>query len=76
MTQLELVKSFLDDADIQQKYGLTPGEVSQMTLTSQHNPDAQILVGLIRQMVNVVEEGSTVTLAANRLNAYLNTTLV
>ena len=76
MTQLDLVKSFLEDAEIQQKYGLTPNDISQMTLTSQHNADAQVLVGLIRQMVNVVEDGSTSNLAANRLNAHLNTTLL
>ena len=77
MTQLDIVKSFLEDADIQQKYGLTPNDVSQMTMTSQYNPDAQVLVGLIRQMVNVMDDKSTTTtLAASRLHAHLNTTLV
>ena len=75
MTQLDIVKSFLEDSDIQQKYGLTPDEVAQVTMSSQHSPDAQLLVGLIRQMVRVVEDGSTVNLAANRLNAHLETAL-
>lgn len=75
MTQLDIVKAFLEDADIQQKYSLTPDEVAQVTMSSQHGPDAQILVGLIRQMVHVVENGSTVNLAANRLNAHLETVL-
>lgn len=76
MTQLDIVKSFLEDSEIQEKYGLTPNDVSQMTLTSQHNADAQVLVGLVRQMVNVVEDGSTPNLSANRLNAHLNATLL
>ncbi len=76
MTQLDIVKSFLEDAEIQQKYGLTPADMAQMTMTSHHNTRAQMLVGLVRQLVNVVEDGSTPNLAANRLNAHLNTTLV
>lgn len=76
MTQLDIVKSFLEDADIQEKYGLTPNEVSQMTLTSQHNAKAQVLVALVRQMVHVVEDNSTTTnLAASRLNAHLENAL-
>ena len=75
MTQLDIIKSFLEDFDIQQKYGLTPDEVAQVTMSSQHSPDAQLLVGVIRQMVRVVEDGSTVNLAANRLNAHLETAL-
>lgn len=76
MTQLDLVKSFLEDAEIQQKYGLTPDEVAQMTMTSEYNPDAQLLVSLIRQLVNVVEDaGTTVNLAASRLNAHLENAL-
>ncbi len=77
MTQLDIVKSFLEDADIQEKYGLTPADVAQMTLTSQHNAKAQVLVSLIRQMVNVMgDKSTTTTLAASRLYAHLNTTLV
>lgn len=76
MTQLDIVKSFLEDTDIQQKYDLTPGDVSQMTLTSQHNANAQVLVSLVRQMVNVVEDaGTTTNLAASRLNAHLENAL-
>ncbi|MBO0933295.1 hypothetical protein [Fibrella aquatilis] len=76
MTQLDIVKSFLEDSEIQEKYSLSPADVAQMTLTSHYNADAQVLVGLVRQMVNVVEDGSTPNLAANRLNAHLNTTLL
>ena len=76
MTQLDLVKSFLEDADIQQKYNLTPDDVAQMTMTSQYNPNARVLVDLIRQMVNVVEDdNTTVNLAASRLNAHLENAL-
>ncbi|GAB2564772.1 hypothetical protein [Spirosoma areae] len=76
MTQIDIVKAFLEDADIQQKYSLTPDEVTQMTMSSQHNAEAQVLVSLIRQMVNVVEDsGTTVNLAASRLNAHLENAL-
>ncbi len=76
MTQLDLVKAFLEDAEIQQKYDLTPNDVAKMTMTSEYNPAAQILVSLIRQLVNVVEDaGTTTNLAAARLNAHLKTTL-
>ena len=76
MTQLDLVKSFLEDAEIQQKYGLSPDDVAQMIMSSEYNPTAQVLVSLIRQLVNVVEDsGTTVNLAASRLNAHLENTL-
>lgn len=76
MTQLDLVKSFLEDAAIQERYGLTPDDVAQMTMTSQYNPDAQVLVSLIRHMVSVVEDdNTTVNLAASRLNAHLENAL-
>lgn len=76
MTQLDLVKSFLEDTNIQEKYGLTPDDVAQMTMTTQYNTNTQVLVGLIRQMVNVVEDASTTTnSAASRLNAHLENTL-
>ena len=76
MTQLDLVKSFLEDADIQDKYGLTPDDVAKMTMSSEYNPKAQILVSLIRQMMNVMEDsGTTVNLAASRLNAHLENAL-
>lgn len=76
MTQIDIVKAFLEDTDIQQKYSLTPDEVAQMTMSSQYNSDAQVLVSLIRQMVNVVEDsGTTVNLAASRLNAHLENAL-
>lgn len=76
MTRIDIVKAFLEDADIQQKYGLSADEVAKMTMSSQHNSDAQVLVSLIRQMVNVVEDsGTTVNLAASRLNAHLENAL-
>lgn len=76
MTQLDLVKTFLEDTDIQQKYGLSADEVAKMTMTSEYNSATQVLVSLIRQMVNVVEDdGTTTNLAAARLNAHLETTL-
>jgi pilus assembly protein TadC len=76
MTQLDLVKSFLEDTEIQQKYGLSPADVVQMTMNSQYNSDTQVLVSLIRQMVSVVEDsGTTVNLAASRLNLHLENAL-
>lgn len=76
MTQLEIVKSFLEDTDIQAKYGLTPDDVAQMTMTTQYNANAQVLVGLIRQMVNVVEDKTkTTNVAAAVLNNHLENAL-
>lgn len=76
MIQLDLVKSFLEDAEIQQKYGLTPDDVAQMTMTSEYNPDAQVLVNLIRRMVMEVEDQSkTVNVAAAVLNQHLENAL-
>ncbi len=77
MTQLDIVKAFLEDADIQTKYHIAPDEVAQLTMTSQQqNADAQLLVGLIRQMASVAgDSGTTINLAASRLNAHLETAL-
>ena len=44
MTQLDIVKAFLQDTEIQEKYGLTPADIDQMTTQSQFNGDTQILV--------------------------------
>lgn len=76
MTQLDIVKAFLQDAEIQQKYGLMPDEVDQITLVSQHAPKAQVLVNLVRRMVDEVENPTkTVTVAASVLNQTLNNSL-
>ena len=76
MTQLEIVKSFLQDTDIQQKYGLTPADIDQMTMQSQYTAKAQILVNLVRRMVMEVEDQSkTVNIAASVLNQTLETAL-
>ncbi len=75
MTQLDIVKAFLDDADIQAKYNLPAAEAAQVTMSSQHGTDAQLLVGLIRHFVSVTEDASTINLAANRLNAHLENVL-
>ena len=76
MTQLDIIKAFLQDVEIQQKYGLTPDEVANMTMSSKHNTEAQVIVDLIRQMVNVVEDsGITVPTAASRLNGHLENIL-
>lgn len=76
MTQLDIVKAFLQDAEIQEKYGLTPAEVDQMTTQSQFNGDTQILVSLIRRMVMDVEDKmKTPLVAAAAMNNLLETTL-
>ncbi len=76
MTQLDIVKAFLEDADIQQKYGLTPEAVAEMTMTSTYSPDTQVLVSLIRQMVTVVEDQSkTTVIIGSILNQTLETAL-
>ena len=76
MTQLDIVKAFLQDTEIQEKYGLTPAEVDQMTTQSQYNGDAQLVVSLIRRMVMDVEDKSkTPLVAASAMNNLLETTL-
>ena len=76
MTQLDIVKAFLQDAEIQEKYGLTPAEADQMTTQSQYTGKAQILVNLVRRMVMEVEDQSkTVNIAASVLNQTLETAL-
>lgn len=72
MTQLDIVKAFLQDPDIQQKYGLTPDEVSRMTLQTQPNESAKILVDLIKRMVQDVED---TTKTPNAAAATMNLTL-
>lgn len=76
MTQLDIVKAFLQDPDIQQKYALTPGEVDQMTMQSQPNANAQVIVNLIRRMVQEVEDQTkTVNVAASVMNQTLENAL-
>lgn len=76
MTQIDIVKAFLQDAEIQQKYHLLPDEVSRMTLQSQPNADAKVLVDLIKRMVQDVEDKSiTVNVAAATMNKTLENAL-
>lgn len=76
MTQLDIVKAFLQDTEIQEKYGLTPADIDQMTTQSQFNGDTQILVSLIRRMVMDVEDKmKTPLVAAAAMNNLLETTL-
>ncbi len=76
MTQLDIVKAFLEDAEIQEKYGLTPADVAQMTMQSQYKSETQVLVGLIRRMVREVEDqGKSVNVAASLMNNSLENTL-
>jgi predicted RNA-binding protein with PIN domain len=76
MTQLDIVKAFLQDTAIQEKYGLTPADIDQMTMQSQYTAKAQTLINLIRRMVAEVEDQSkTVNVVASVLNQTLETTL-
>ncbi len=76
MTQLDIVKAFLQDAEIQQKYGLTPADINQMTTQTQFKEEAQVLVSIIRRMVMDVEDKSkTPLVAASAMNNLLETTL-
>lgn len=76
MTQLDIVKAFLQDPQIQEKYGLTPDEVSRLTLQSQANSQAKVLVDLIKRMVKDVEDKSITTkVAAATMNNTLENAL-
>ncbi|TLV00340.1 hypothetical protein [Dyadobacter luticola] len=76
MLQIELIKSFLKDDEIQKKYGLTPTDVDQMSMTSKFSLETQTFVNLVTQMVKEVEDQNTTTnSAAARLNAHLENAL-
>ena len=76
MLQIDLIKSFLKDEEIQKKYGLTPSDVAQMSMTSKYPPETQTFVNLVTQMVKEVEDQATTTnSAAARLNAHLENAL-
>lgn len=76
MTQLDVVKAFLNDETIQAKYNLTLDDVTQLTMTTQFNGEANTFVNLVRQLVSVTDDsGALVTTAAQRLNAHLETAL-
>jgi len=68
MFQLEIIRSFLKDPKIQQKYGITATEVESLTMTSQHKSP---FVDVVRRMVKEVEDESSVTVAAAQLNLLL-----
>lgn len=76
MTQLDIVKAFLQDTAIQKKYGLTPDEVTQMTLQSPPNASTNVLIDLIKRMVQDVEDNSkTINAAAATMNLTLENVL-
>lgn len=68
MFQLEIVRYFLKDPRIQQKYGISASEVETVSLTSQHKSH---FVDVVRRMVKEVEDESSVTIAAAQLNLLL-----
>ncbi|MBO3273495.1 hypothetical protein [Hymenobacter defluvii] len=68
MLQLEIIRSFLKDPKIQQKYGITATEVESLTMTSQHQSP---FIDVVRRMVKEVEDESSVTVAAAQLNLLL-----
>ena len=74
--QIDVVKAFLEDPAIQKKYGITAGQVAQMTLSTPFSGEAGIFVDLVRRMVKELEDQNTTTnAAAQRLNAHLENTL-
>lgn len=76
MIQLDVLRAFLDDANIQEKYGITAEQVAQMTLSTPFTGEAGTFIDLVRRMVKEVEDQNTTTNAvASRLNAYLENTL-
>ncbi|XWW48017.1 hypothetical protein JYG30_11495 [Fibrella sp. USSR17] len=76
MIQIDIVKAFLSDEVVQTKYGITPDDMAKLTMNSQHKADAHVFISLVRQMVTLVENPeTTVSTAAARLNAHLETIL-
>lgn len=77
MTQLDIVKSFLQDTEIGEKYGLSPTDLAQMTLQSQYTGKTQVLVQLVRRMAEEMEKNQPATpnVVASILNKTLETAL-
>lgn len=76
MTQLDIVKAFLEDPIIQQKYGLTSRDITEMTMNSTYNRDTQVIVNLVRRLVAEIDDKSkTVNLVAAALNQNLENAL-
>ena len=74
--KLEIVKYFLSDKEIQQKYGLDENEVANMTMSALHAEDAQILKDLIWQLVKLVDENDiSINSKASQLYRYLDNML-
>ncbi len=76
MTQIDIVKAFLQDSIIQEQYSLTADEVSRMDLQTQPGTEAKVLVDLIKRMVQDVEDKSkTINAVASTMNLTLENAL-
>jgi hypothetical protein len=76
MNQLEIVRAFLTDPLIQQKYGLSPNDIAQMTMQSHFVGEAEVLANVLRRMVSDADDpNKSVNVAAAALNQLLNNAL-
>lgn len=70
---LETFRAFLQDEAIQEKYSITDADIAAAGLFGK--PGDQMMVVLIREMVNKFFESKSSKITANHLNVVLNNRL-
>ena len=69
MNKLDILKSFLRDDFIMQKYGIRQKDIDELTLTS---PTTNMMILLLRKFIDLVDtSSSTTTTAASNINQFL-----
>ena len=69
MNRLEILKAFLQDAEIMQKYGIKQKELDDLTLSTS---SPNLFITLVQQFVGLVEEEKrTETTIVSNLNQFL-----
>lgn len=73
MNKLEILKSFLKDEIIMQKYGISQKDIDEVTPTS---VSPNIMISFLQNLVAVVEsDKQTINTAASNLNSFLENKL-
>ena len=72
MNQLEILKAFLQDKSIMQKYGISQKEIDEITLST---ISSNKMITFLKHLVYIVENEKTVNTAASNLNKFLEQNL-
>jgi hypothetical protein len=70
--QIETLKTFLSDPEIQAQYGIDKEKVKSITMTS---PENNIMVVLIKELIIKQAEANSNNIAASQLNTLLDNRL-